>query len=89
MSARQPLASIRPQQNQTEKVVPVDRNTCDVELSRGRVSFETSPVEVLPVDEAEQEVGELHAEEEQEVQLVARLPSYTPAQSAYGSLCNA
>ena len=43
----------------------VDGNICDVELSRGRCDLETSPVEVLPVDEVEQDVGELHAEEEQ------------------------
>ena len=87
MSAREPIASIRPQQNKTEKVVTVDRNTCDVELSRGRVGFEVPPVEVMPVEEAEQEVGELHAEEEQEVQPVARLPSYTPTRSEYLDHC--
>ena len=79
MSAREPIASIRPQQqNKTEQVVTVESNTCDVELSRGRCDLEASPIEVLPVAEAEQDVGELHAEEEQEVQPVARLPSYTP-----------
>ena len=87
MSARQPLASIRPQQNKTEQVVTVDRNTCDAELSRGRVGFENSPIEVMPVDEAEQEVGELNAEKEQEVQPVARFPSYTPTRSEYLDHC--
>ena len=74
MSARQP-SSIRPQQNKTDTVVRVDN--CDVELSRGRCDAEAPRAEVLPVDEAEQDVGELHAEEEQEVQPVARLPPYT------------
>ena len=68
----QPFTSISPEQNKTEKVVTVGGNTCDVELSRGRVVVDASPVEVLPVDEAEQEVEELHADEEQEVQPVAR-----------------
>ena len=86
MSARQPFASIRSQHNKTEKVVFVYSNTCDVESSRGRIGFEVPPVEVMPV-EAEQEVGELHAEEEQEVQPVARLPSYTPSRNEYVDQC--
>ena len=58
-----------------------------MELSRGRVVVDASHVEVLPVDEAEQEVEELHADEEQEVQPVARLPSYTPTRSEYMDHC--
>ena len=87
MSARQPPSSISPDLNKTDTVVRVDN--CDVELSRGRREGETPHVEVLPVDEAEaeQEVGELHAEEEQEVQPVARLPSYTPTRSEYMEHC--
>ena len=51
---RQPPTSISPQQNKTDKDVTVDCNTCEVELSRGRVDVEVPRAEVLPVDEVEQ-----------------------------------
>ena len=86
MSARQPPKSISPA-NKTEEVVAVDSTTCEVELERGRCVVESAPIEVLPVDEAGEEMGELHAEEEQAVQPVARLPSYTPTRSEYLEHC--
>ena len=87
MSARQP-PSISPMQNTSDKVVAVDPTTCDVELSSGRgIVIGDAPIEVMPVDEADGTSGELHAEEEQEVQPVARLPSYTPTRSEYLDHC--
>ena len=60
-----------------------------MELSRGRVVVDASPVEVLPVDGAEQEVEELHADEEQEVHRCPTAFVYAHSERVYGPLCYA
>ena len=86
MSESEPTSVRPPQPNiEPEQTVCLSRDSAGA-CGRGCVASQV----VLPVEGENVEAEfseEMHAEEEQEVQPVARLPSYTPTRSEYNEHC--
>ena len=87
MSDSEPI-SVRPPQTHTDSRLTVCQSR-DIGAESGRGCVAASQV-IFPVEEENVEAEfseEMHAEEEEEVQPVARLPSYTPTRSEFLEHC--